>query len=176
MIRNLFLAVALLLPAVAQAQLAFWIPTSGDSGIGIAIGSDGKVVAFTRLVTVQPGPGPNPPAPIVVTAPWILITEETSARDKLTPGQREIILGTGPGSVREWAATNCGKEGTVPAFKVLDKDTPVDKLSPTWKEMTARPRQSLPWLEVMTPKGGFEGPLPATAAECLAILNKLKGA
>jgi hypothetical protein len=147
----------------AEADVALWTVTVGTPA------------PPTPPTPVEPPAPPTPPAPIPAAGLWVLIVEESGSRDKLPPGQREIILGTGAGSVREYLTGHCAKEGTQQTFRVLDKDDSIDRESSTWREVWARPRASVPWLVISNGKEGYEGPLPATAADCLTLLRKFGG-
>jgi hypothetical protein len=130
----------------------------------------------------QPPPQPVPPTPIVTPAPipaaglYVLIVEETAVRGELPAGQRAIILGTGAGSVREYLSTHCAKDAKGrPEYRVLDTDDDLARDSKVWRDVWARPRGELPWLVCSNGRTGFEGPLPPTVAECLALLRKYGG-
>lgn len=147
----------------AEADVALWTVTVGTP------------TPPTPPTPPQPPTPPTPPAPIPAAGLWVLIVEESGARDKLPAGQREIILGTGPGSVRDYLTSHCAKEGQQPTFRVLDKDDSLERESSTWREVWARPRSAVPWLVASNGTEGYEGPLPQTAAECLTILRKIGG-
>lgn len=118
----------------------------------------------------------NPtPAPIPSTGLRVFIFEETADRDKLQPGQREALLSAAPGSVRDYAQTHCVKINGQPEFRLIDKDQDLSKDSEAVQIAGKLPRTSLPWLVVSNGKSGYSGPLPATAAESLAILKKYGG-
>jgi hypothetical protein len=114
---------------------------------------------------------PNPP-PITEPGFRVVIVEETSERDKLTEGQRDVLLSTRAGSVRDYCVQHCVKVNGQPEFRVLDKDTPTEFETPGIKAAMARPRTSVPWLVCSNGRTGAEGPLPATEEETLKILKK----
>lgn len=121
-------------------------------------------------------PGPDPPAPIPVAGLYVLIVEETASRAELKAGQREILLGTAPGSVRDYLKSHCARDTSGrPEFRILDTDDDLSRDSKVWQDVWARPRKSIPWIAISNGKDGFEGPLPATAAECLQLLKKYGG-
>jgi hypothetical protein len=135
-------------------------------------------VAKTKVtVGTAPQPPPDPVNPPVPTSGlFCLIVEETADRSSITAGQREILLATAPGSVRDYLTQKCVKgPNGVPEFRVVDKDNNMGKESDLWKKAWARPRTSIPWICVSNGKDGFEGPLPKTAAECLDLLKKYGG-
>jgi hypothetical protein len=118
----------------------------------------------------------NPtPAPIPDAGLRVFIFEETADRDKLQPGQREALLADGPGSVRDYARTHCVKIGNQPEFRLIDKDQDLTRDTVAVQLAGKLPRTSLPWLIVSNGKSGQSIPLPATAAETLAILKKFGG-
>lgn len=175
MFRKLLLAFALLLPSVAQAQLCIWIPTSGDQGVGIAIGADGKAVVFTKLITVSPTPvppGPGP-APINAVGLYCLVVEDMQQRDDLPASQREVITATGPGSLRAYLNFKCAKDQAgMPCLRFIGSKDDLSRDLPVWREGLARPRTSLPWIVISNGKSGYEGPLPKTMAEAVALAKK----
>lgn len=128
-----------------------------------------------------PGPDPEPkpptpdPAPIPVAGLRVLIVEETAERSKL-PANQAIILGSTV--VRSYLNAKCAKgpDGKTPEYRLLDKDVSMTAESKHWQDAMARPRTSLPWLIISNPGvGGYEGPLPGTVDETLALLKKFGG-
>ena len=120
-------------------------------------------------------PGPTPdPAPIPTAGFRFLIVEETAERSKLPADQREII-GSTVLRLALNAACAKGPDGKSPEWRIIDKDAPMAAESKVWQDAMARPRKSLPWLIVSNGTTGFEGPLPATVNEVLAIVEKYKG-
>lgn len=118
----------------------------------------------------------NPtPAPIPNAGLRVFIFEETADRDKLTPGQREALLSTAPGSVRDYATTHCVKINGQSEFRLIDKDQDLSKDTEAVQLAGKLPRTSLPWLVVSNGKSGDSVALPATAAETLTLLKKYGG-
>lgn len=79
MIRSLILAVAMLWPASALAQFGIWIPTGDDTGIGIVLTSDGKVVTFNKLMIVKSDPTNPPPIPVKAAAVTYVYEKDNNA-------------------------------------------------------------------------------------------------
>lgn len=121
------------------------------------------------VVPPKPVPPKPTPTPIVSEGLHCLIVEETADRARLAPGQREIILSNAPDGVRGWLSIHKA------AVRVLDQNADMAADDPVWQEAMKRPRNALPWWIVSNGKAGFEGPLPATAAEALAKLKEVFG-
>lgn len=117
---------------------------------------------------------PVPPSPIADKGLRVLIVWETSTQPSMPDTQRDILFATAAGSVREYLATHCVKVGTTPEFRILDKDQPdgLARESAAWQALWKRERKSLPWIVIANGVTGFEGPLPPTSAEVLALLAK----
>lgn len=79
--------------------------------------------------------------------------------------------------VRAYLDAKCvaGQSGW-PDYRILDKDADLSLDATWWQEAMKRPRQSLPWIVVDSPQGGFEGPLPVTVDATLELLKKYGGA
>ena len=114
--------------------------------------------------------GDAPPSP-VVAPPFaadklcVLVVEESADRASYTAAQLDVLLGTAPGTVRDYVAKAGGN------FRLLDDDSDIS-LAPQWvKDAAARQRTSLPWIEVSDGKRGFEGPV----ADAASVLAKMPG-
>ena len=125
---------------------------------------------------IPPGPGPFPvdPAPIPDPGFRVLVVLESSDRMKLPAGQLASISSAEFDSyIREKCAK--GPDGKTPERRIWDKDVGVSQESIIWQNAFKRPRSSLPWIVVSNGKTGYEGPLPATHSEIMALLKKYGG-
>ncbi len=123
-----------------------------------------------------PGPGPNPPpnpAPISDPGFRVLIVYETGETSKLAPAQRVILTS---GTVRDYFRAKCASDSTAnqdgKAYRIWDKDTDTTNELKSWQDAMKRDRKSIPWIVISNGKTGFEGPLPATVDDTLALLKK----
>lgn len=134
------------------------------------------IVIGTPDPTPGPGPGPKPPeptppAPIPVDGFRVLFVVESSDASKLTAAQLAILTS---GEIRTYLNSKCvvGPDGKTKEWRQWDKDVDTSAESQLWQAAMKRPRSSLPWIVISDGKTGFEGPLPATIADTLAILKK----
>lgn len=109
---------------------------------------------------------PVPPQPPVIVSPipepglHLLAISETMS---LTP-QLAAVLNS-PGWQKLIPAGN---------WRVYDPDADMSRDAPKWQAAMQRPRTSLPWVIVSDhPNGGYEGPLPATLAELVALIKRV---
>lgn len=58
MFRSIILVVAMLIPAVATAQQAYWAEFAPGVGVGMVVTSDGKLAVFTSLTVLKGGDNP----------------------------------------------------------------------------------------------------------------------
>jgi hypothetical protein len=156
---------------------------------------DGKTTVETARATVvigeappvppvPPGPGPGPapapppdppsPAPIPAAGFRVLIVYESADLPKLTAGQQAILYGK---RLRDYLNAKCvvGADGKTREWRMWDADTATDGEAKHWQEAMKRPRKSLPALIISDGKTGWEGPLPASVDETLALLRKFGG-
>lgn len=123
-----------------------------------------------------PGPTPTPPAPINADGLHVLVVFETAEADKLTRDQLNTIFGQ---DFYDLLNAKCplGPDGKKHTWRVFDKDTPTAGDDPVWADAMKRQRTELPWVIVSNPQkgGGFEGPLPKTKADILALVTKFGG-
>lgn len=122
-----------------------------------------------------PGPGPNPPdppQPSPIAGKRVLIVYETAEASKLPEKQQQILYGK---AVRDYLNAKCDQDGPVKAWRIWDKDVAADGEDKVWQDALKRPRQSVPWVVIGGKGGGYEGPLPATADEFLALARKHLG-
>lgn len=117
-----------------------------------------------------PDPGPTPgPAPIPTKGLRVLITYESADLAKL-PSKQRVILDSK--LLSDYLSANCVKEGKQPEFRIWDKDTDTSNASQVWKEAMKRERKSLPWILISNGTAGYEGPLPSTVDDTLALVKK----
>lgn len=128
----------------------------------------------------QPGPtppGPTPPdppspAPIPANGLHVLVLYETADLAKLTPQQRLILYSQ---SIRDYLNAKCamGPDGKTRQWRLWDVNVDASNEQKIWQDAMKRPRQGTPWIIVSNhPKGGYEGPLPASLADALDLLKK----
>lgn len=114
-------------------------------------------------------PKPVDPAPIPDVGFRVLVVFETGM--VLPAPQNSILYGK---TVREYLDAHCAADpdGKTKGYRIWDKDTVADADFPVWKTALARPRKSVPWVIVSNGKAGYEGPLPASVADMMALLKK----
>ncbi len=121
----------------------------------------------------QPPEPPGPPKPpIPADGKRVLILYETA--DLYPQGQVNQFTST---TLREYLRSHCspGPVNGTPEFRIWDDDTDQTNMQQVWRDAMALPRGALPQLIVSNGVDGFNGPLPATEAETLAILKKYLG-
>lgn len=142
---------------------------------------DSRKIEMVRVIVSgpqpPPGPGPGPtpsPAPIPVDGFRVLIVYESSELSKMPAAQQSILYSK---PVRDYLNAKCvmGPDGKTKEWRIYDKDVATDAESKTWQDAMKRPRQSIPWLIVSDGKTGYEGPLPGSVDEAMAILKKWGG-
>jgi hypothetical protein len=116
---------------------------------------------------VPPTPPPSP-APIPARGLHVLLTVESG--ENLTPGEQAILYGE---QVRNYLESKCQKytDGSR-AFRIYEKDTDVSEDWPVWRDAMARPRTANKWIVVSNGVTGYEGPLPGSPEEALALIQK----
>lgn len=145
---------------------------------------DGKTTVETARFSVTVGPtlpdpkplpdDPPPPKPTPADGPLrVLIVYESADLAKLPATQQTVVYGK---AVRDWLNANCAQDGAVKAWRMWDKDVDAGEEASHWQAMIKRPRSALPFIHVMrgdTP--AYEGPLPSTPTEAIALLSKYAG-
>lgn len=156
---------------------------SAKGRVDVTVRPVGGKTADGRKRTIQigeslPDPKPiDPPAPKPVDPPiadaglHVLIVYDDAKG--ISGDQQAIITGQ---QVRTWLDTNCVTEldGKTKAYRIFRSTEDASGDMPVWSKAMSRPRSSLPWLIVSNGKTGFEGPLPGTAADFVALASKYK--
>lgn len=137
-------------------------------------GTTTLAVGDTPIPPKPDPPKPDPPKPVDPTPipePGfrVLIVYETAA---VSPQIASILSAD---AIRSYAREKCVKDGTTPAFYTFDKDADTTKFFPWVGKAMARPRTALPWILISNGTSGFEGPLPGTVSETLALMRKYGG-
>lgn len=162
----------------------------GESEIGGSTGVKSKATkpVWTKIKMKGVGPippippGPDPPippkppdpptpAPIPVPGFRVLIVYETADLPKIAVGQQAIIYGK---ATRDYLNAKCvmGPDNKTKEYRIYDKDVSLAGESKLWQDVMLRKMTSLPWLVVSNGISGFEGPLPSTVAEAMAIFER----
>lgn len=132
----------------------------------------GPPVPPTPPGPTPPVPPPPGPAPIPGDGLRVLIVYESSEVAKYAPGQITVLYAK---DVRDYLNARCVKANNWPEWRVFDKDADASGESDLWKAALKRDRKTLPWLVVSNGRDGYEGPLPASVDEALALLKKYGG-
>ena len=147
-----------------------------------------KVVIGGGPAPVPPGPtppGPTPPdpkppepAPIPGDGLRVLIMYESKDLNNLPSAQVQALSSQ---NVREYLERKCpkGPDGKTAEYRIWDKDTAADGESLTWRVAFKRAKDKsdgkTPWVVISNGKTGYEGMLPANAADLLTLLKKYGG-
>ncbi len=138
-------------------------------------------VNYGGVVPPGPDPGPDPkpptpdpptpsPSPIPEPGLRVLIVEDAKNRAKLPAAQFAILFDK---SFRDYLNSVCVPDGKVKAWRIWDAGVDATAESAAWQGALKRDRKSLPWIVVSNhPRGGYEGPLPATVEETTALVKK----
>lgn len=164
----------------AEKYLYFVEPAStGRSEVLVVpVGATDAKTVQRRLIDSQlaPQPPPVPPEPVPPVPPSpspipsdrlrVLAVYESAATltDQQTGVLRSVLI--------QEAVKQAGGE-----WRVWDKDINVDVpgVDPFWVAAMKRARTSLPWVILSSPKGFYEGPLPASVNEMIALVKKVGG-
>ena len=131
------------------------------------------------LIGIGPGPGPTPPdpvppdpspAPIPVEGNRVLIVYETN---QALPPKQSLILTSQ--TFRDFLDEKCimGPDGKTKEWRMFDQDEMMTNSSKLWQDAMKRVKgNKVPWIMISTGKTGFEGPLPATIEETIALIKK----
>lgn len=131
-----------------------------------------------------PGPDPTPdPTPIPAEGFRVLMVLETFENSGLPSSQ---IAAINSQEVRQYLNAKCAKVNNWPEWRLYDKDIAKDSKwaseSSIWKDAMARDsikkaiaENKLPWILISTGKTGYEGPLPKTTTELMALLKRFGG-
>lgn len=118
----------------------------------------------------QPPPTPvDPvdPAPIPTDGLRVLIVREYDETAANMPASQQRIFTDS--KVLGWLKVNApGK------WRIWDADGDASKAPEEFQAALKRPRGGLPWIVISNGTTGFEGPLPKTADETVALLEKYK--
>ena len=117
---------------------------------------------------------PSVVAPIKEPGFRVLIVYESEKLTSMTEAQKACIWGA---KVTQYLQSKCTKgiDNTNPDFRRLDQNADMSKDAKYWQDAMLLERKSLPWIVISTGKDGFQGPLPATEDETLALLKKYGG-
>lgn len=122
----------------------------------------------------EPPRPPDPPTPPVpVGALRVLIVFENTEAKTYPITQQSVLYGKTFRDALD-AKTPLGPDGKTHEWRMWDKDVDASAERPVWGDLLKRERKSLPWLILAGETGGtyYEGPLPTTVTEAVALLDK----
>lgn len=148
--------------------------------VGVQKSSD----VIRKSLEVDAGKGPQPPpkpddptpqpagdGPFAGAAGLHVLIVYESGKNLSIP-HHSIIYGK---AFRDYLAEKCAKVNGTPQRRIYDKDIDTAGESKLWQDAMKRPRQSIPWICVGNGANWFEGPLPASEADAMALLRKYGG-
>jgi hypothetical protein len=161
-----------------------WLLQGSGKYLVTAIGFEPGFVKTRILVELGPTPAPpepEPPGPTPDPTPTPTPDGEAPIPE---PGFRVLIVyesadlanlprWLGDADLAGYLDAKCvkGPKG-VAEWRMLDQHISVAADMVLWAKALGRKRDSLPWLIVSNGKAGYEGPLPKTKPETMAILAK----
>jgi hypothetical protein len=122
-----------------------------------------------------PPPTPNP-APIPLPGFRVLILYDSATLARLPKEQLNVLYDK---SIRDYLNSKCapgpaGNPGKKD-WRIWDAGVDAAGEGQMWVDALKRPHASLPWLLISTGATGYEGPLPGSVADTLALLKKYGG-
>lgn len=132
----------------------------------------GEPVPPTPPGPVPPGPTPpGPPAPIPAAGLRVLVIYDSATLPQMPPAQQSILYAQ---KMRDFLNAKCvvGADGKTHEWRMWPQDIATGGEAALWQTAMKRPHAPLPWLLVSNGKAGFEGPLPATVDEAMALIQK----
>ena len=114
-------------------------------------------------------PKPNP-APIPLPGLRVMIVYDSAKLAEMPKDQQAILFGA---ETRGLLNQKCvaDEQGNA-SWRIYPKVTDASNADKVWQDAIARPRASVPWVVVSNGKTGFEGPLPANAAQFMELVKK----
>ena len=114
---------------------------------------------------------PKPtPAPIPLPGLRVMIVYDSAKLAEMPKEQQAILFGA---ETRGLLNQKCvaDEQGNA-SWRIYPKVTDISNADKVWQDAIARPRASVPWVVVSNGKTGFEGPLPANAAQFMELVKK----
>lgn len=131
------------------------------------VNSKGNANRFVSL-DIEGEPPPPPPSGL-----HVLIVCEMNQRHKL-PHEQSMIFSSK--LISDYLDEHCVKDGDDPQWHMLDPDSDVSDLADDWQRVFARTEgKELPWIIIANKDASFEGKLPDTVDDTLALLKKYGG-
>lgn len=127
-------------------------------------------------VKPQPKPDDVNPPPIPNAGFRVLIVAENNPQtesERMPKEQRAILSSP---QVLDYLDANCamGDDGKTREYRFFDPGQTTENESNIWKLAMQTPRPSLPWCLISNGVKGYNGPLPKTVPEFLALCKKIK--
>jgi hypothetical protein len=124
-----------------------------------------------------PDPPPDPPTPDVkpfIDAPgfYVMVIYETGKKETLTRGQDAAINGD---EFRSYLLRKSKSADGKNLWRLADPDATAEHDEPWVRTLLSRPRKEVPWVILGQGKQWYEGPLPKTYGEVIALVKKYGG-
>lgn len=164
----------------AGADLLITPLKDGAFSVGAVAVQKGATPVWARIIAgqgpipppppVPPGPTPDP-APIPLTGFRVLLVYDPAT---LTLDQQGIVFGK---QTRDYLQAKCvvGPDGKTKDFRIYQTGLDVSGESKWIGDVIQRHPGAKSFMVVSDGKTGYDGPLPATAADAMAILTKIGG-
>jgi hypothetical protein len=171
------------------------VVNSGDGSFQVTYQPVGKAKEVRRVVVSggvvppgpePPGPGPKPPVPpnpdepppIPGTGLRVLFVHENNPSSPEAVLSKEQHAALFSKNVSDYLDSKCpkGPDGKTPEWRRYDQHQKMDRENAIWVDAMKRPHNVIPWVLISNGINGFEGPLPETEAELLALIKKFGGA
>lgn len=169
-------------PKTPQKRFMFQSMKPGVYVLGFfTVGETEGIATTITVVDPAPTPTPAPPkpvdpqpaadAPIPAAGLHVLIVYDAAQLSNLTAAQQGALFSK---DVRDYLRATCpkGPDGATAEWRMWPADVDASGESVLWQTAFKRPRVSLPWIVVSNGTSGFEGPLPGSATDMLALLKK----
>lgn len=139
--------------------------------IKVTVGDPGPDPIPPGPVPPVPPVPPTPPSPMPTDGFRALIVYDAAGLGKMPKEQETVLYAK---SIRDYLQAKCvtGADGKTKEWRIWPSTVNAAAESKLWQDTLARPRASVPWIVIGGPKGGYEGPLPATVDATLTLLQK----